>query len=74
VAALAAPVAKPGGARPSDIAHIGVPDNGSRRALCGAPVRGVPAPPGVGECVVCTELWRACSTLAQVPGDRWGGV
>jgi hypothetical protein len=31
-------------------------------------VRGVPAPPGVGECVVCTELWRACSTLGQAPG------
>jgi hypothetical protein len=56
VAAVAAPVAKPSGARPSDIAHIGVPDSGSRRALCCAPVRGVPAPPGVGECVVCTEL------------------
>ena len=74
MAAVAAPVAKPGGAWPSDIAHIGAPDSDSRRALCGAPVRGVPAPPGVGECVVCTELWRACSTRGRAPGDRWGGV
>ena len=60
MAAVAEPVAKPGGARPSDIAHIAVPESDSLRALCGAPVHGVPVPrPACGLCVVCTELWKS---------------
>ena len=39
------------------IAHL--PRDGSNIGLCGTPMQGKPAPPGVDHCVVCASLEAA---------------
>ena len=38
------------------VAHIAAPQT-PHRALCGAPMRGIPAPRGVAHCSRCADLW-----------------
>ena len=52
------------GAGRSPIAHIAVP-HVPRRALCGAPMQGIPAPAAAKRCSKCAELWAQGGTRAR---------